>query len=110
MPGGTREWHSLGGSFTTVFWAACADLRGWWCGRNKGRAHGRPRGGMMNPKTSTLATLLGSASLLAITAGNAQAQQVAQAQTAQATPAEVPEQVLVTGSLIRGAAAVGVPV
>ena len=35
----------------------------------------------------------------------AQAQQVAQAQTAQ-----IPEQVLVTGSLIRGTAAVGVPV
>jgi iron complex outermembrane receptor protein len=39
-----------------------------------------------------------------------QAQQVAQAQTAQATPQEVPEQVLITGSLIHGAAAVGVPV
>ncbi len=40
----------------------------------------------------------------------AQAQQVAQAQTAQGAPAEVPEQVLITGSLIHGAAAVGVPV
>src|SRR5206468_11863331 len=69
-----------------------------------------PEGGIMNPKTSTLASLLGSASLLAMTAGVAQAQQVAQAQTAQATPMEIPEQVLVTGSLIRGAAAVGVPV
>jgi outer membrane receptor protein involved in Fe transport len=41
---------------------------------------------------------------------DAQAQQVAQAQTAQAAPMEVPEQVLITGSLIRGTAAVGVPV
>src|SRR5438105_15672859 len=65
----------------------------------------------MNPKTSTLASLLGSASLLAMAgAGVAQAQQVAQAQTAQATPTEIPEQVLITGSLIRGTAAVGVPV
>lgn len=65
----------------------------------------------MNPKTSTFASLLGSASLLAMAnAGAAQAQQVAQAQTAQAAPAEVPEQVLITGSLIRGTAAVGVPV
>lgn len=65
----------------------------------------------MNPKTSRLASLLGSASLLALSgAGAADAQQVAQAQTAQAGPMEVPEQVLVTGSLIRGAAAVGVPV
>jgi outer membrane receptor protein involved in Fe transport len=43
----------------------------------------------------------------------AQAQQVAQAQVAQAQTAqasEVPEQVLITGSLIHGAAAVGVPV
>src|SRR5438105_4932717 len=67
-------------------------------------------GGIMNPKTSTLASLLGSASLLAISAGVAQAQQVAQAQTAQAAVTEVPEQVLITGSLIRGTAAVGVPV
>ena len=37
------------------------------------------------------------------------AQQVAQAQMAQAGPAEVPEQVLITGSLIHGAVAVGVP-
>src|SRR6059058_6612897 len=64
----------------------------------------------MNPKTSTLASLLGSASLLAMSAGAAQAQAVAQAQTAQAAVTEVPEQVLVTGSLIRGTAAVGVPV
>ncbi len=64
----------------------------------------------MNPTTSKLATLLGTASLLTIAnAMAAQAQQVAQAQ-AQAGPAEVPEQVLITGSLIHGAVAVGVPV
>jgi iron complex outermembrane receptor protein len=40
----------------------------------------------------------------------AQAQQVAQAQMAQAGAEAVPEQVLITGSLIHGAAAVGVPV
>jgi outer membrane receptor protein involved in Fe transport len=44
------------------------------------------------------------------TALSAQAQQVAQAQMAQANPQEVPEQVLITGSLIHGTAAVGVPV
>src|SRR5258706_2509290 len=56
-----------------------------------------------------LATLLGTASLLTISqAISAQAQQVAQGQMAQAQ--EVPENVLITGSLIRGAAAVGVPV
>src|SRR6185437_2702963 len=68
-------------------------------------------GDKMNPKASKLASLLGSASLL--TMANvmaAQAQQIAQAQTAQATPMEVPEQVLITGSLIHGTAAVGVPV
>ncbi len=65
----------------------------------------------MNPKTYKLASLLGSASLLAMTtAGAAYAQQVAQDQTAAAGPMEVPEQVLVTGSLIHGTAAVGVPV
>jgi len=52
---------------------------------------------------------MGSASLLTLTnALAAQAQQVAQAQMAQAQ--EVPEQVLITGSLIHGTAAVGVPV
>ena len=61
----------------------------------------------MNPGASRLASLLGSASLLAmIGASGSQAQE----QTAQASPAQVPEQVLVTGSLIRGTAAVGVPV
>ena len=64
----------------------------------------------MNPTTSKLATLMGSASLLTLTnVLSAQAQQVAQAQMAQAGQ-EVPEQVLITGSLIHGAAAVGVPV
>jgi iron complex outermembrane receptor protein len=53
---------------------------------------------------------MGSASLLTLTnVLAAQAQQVAQAQMAQAG-AEVPEQVLITGSLIHGTAAVGVPV
>src|SRR6266576_4208279 len=61
----------------------------------------------MNPRTSKLAALLGSASLLTI-AGAMAAQ--AQTQTAQAGAQEVPEQVLVTGSLIHGTAAVGVPV
>ena len=64
----------------------------------------------MNPKTCRLATLLGTASLLTMTnAIAAHAQMVAQAQVAQAAE-EVPEQVLITGSLIRGTAAVGVPV
>src|SRR5256885_2120878 len=62
----------------------------------------------MNPTTSKLATLMGSASLLTLTSALAHAQQVAQAQMAQAQ--EVPEQVLITGSLIHGTAAVGVPV
>src|SRR3954463_1551823 len=65
----------------------------------------------MNPTTSKLSLLLGTASLVTMAnAMAAQAQQVAQAQMAQAAPAEVPEQVLITGSLIHGAAAVGVPV
>src|SRR4029079_13812607 len=69
--------------------------------RTKGR--GRRR---MNPRTSKLTSLLGSASLLAMAStGGAQAQ----TQTAQAGM-EVPEQVLITGSLIRGTASVGVPV
>jgi nanoRNase/pAp phosphatase (c-di-AMP/oligoRNAs hydrolase) len=63
----------------------------------------------MNPTTSKFAALMGSASLLTLTnVLAAQAQQVAQAQMAQAQ--EVPEQVLITGSLIHGTAAVGVPV
>src|SRR4029079_6836551 len=65
----------------------------------------------MNSKAPKLAALLGTASLVTMAnAIAAQAQQVAQAQMAQAAPMEVPEQVLVTGSLIRGTAAVGVPV
>src|SRR2546430_14268194 len=67
---------------------------------------------MNSTTTGKLAALMGTASLLAMTAAlsaNAQTQQVAQAQTAQAG-GEAPEEVLITGSLIRGAAAVGVPV
>src|SRR5499426_4211657 len=64
----------------------------------------------MNPKTSTLATLLGTllgTASLGTMAGAipafAQGQAVAQAE-------EIPETVLITGSLIRGTVAVGVPV
>src|ERR1700681_4297449 len=65
----------------------------------------------MNPTTSRLATLLGTASFLTLaTSLDVRAQQLAQAQMAQATPGEVPEQVLITGSLIHGTASVGVPV
>src|SRR5258705_7514794 len=65
----------------------------------------------MNPTTSRISALLGTASFLTLaTSLDVQAQQVAQAQTAQAAPMEVPEQVLITGSLIHGTAAVGVPV
>ncbi|MDE2476866.1 MAG: TonB-dependent receptor plug domain-containing protein [Alphaproteobacteria bacterium] len=64
----------------------------------------------MNPAASRLATLMGSASFLTLTAITAHAQQVAPAQMAQAAPAAIPEQVLITGSLIHGTAAVGVPV
>jgi outer membrane receptor protein involved in Fe transport len=65
----------------------------------------------MNPTASKFASLLGTASLVTMAnAMAAHAQQVAQAQMAQAGPAEVPEQVLITGSLIHGAVAVGVPV
>src|SRR5579872_5549697 len=65
----------------------------------------------MNSTVSRFATLMGSASVLTLTTAiGANAQMVAQAQTAQAAPEMVPEQVLVTGSLIHGAAAVGVPV
>src|SRR3979490_1128804 len=64
----------------------------------------------MNPAAWRFATLMGSASFLTLTSiMGAQAQQVAQAQMAQAGQ-EVPEQVLITGSLIHGTAAVGVPV
>src|SRR5258708_10147065 len=65
----------------------------------------------MNSRTSQLTTLLSSASFLTlVNAMSAPAQQVAQAQLAQGAPMEVPEQVLITGSLIHGTAAVGVPV
>ncbi len=64
----------------------------------------------MNPRTSKVASLLGSASLLAMIGAGASPGAQAQTQSAQAGPVEVPEQVLVTGSLIRGTAAVGVPV
>jgi len=60
----------------------------------------------MNPKTSILATLLGTASLATMAVAIpafAQGQAVAQAE-------EIPETVLITGSLIRGTIAVGVPV
>src|SRR5437868_14137775 len=64
----------------------------------------------MNTAKFRFSTLLGTASLFAM-AGALSAQ--AQQQTAQAdmaNPQAVPEQVLITGSLIHGAAAVGVPV
>ncbi len=57
------------------------------------------------PKTSRVTTLLGTASLLAM----AQAEQVYPAEVV-AQADEIPETVLITGSLIRGTAAVGVPV
>src|SRR5579864_7014887 len=66
----------------------------------------------MNPTASRIATLMGSASFLTLTSivvAQAQ-QQTAQAQMAQAAPGAIPEQVLITGSLIHGTAAVGVPV
>jgi iron complex outermembrane receptor protein len=65
----------------------------------------------MNPNAFRFAALMGSASLLTMTTmlgAHAQNRQVAQAQMAQA--GEVPEQVLITGSLIHGTVAIGVPV
>ncbi len=59
------------------------------------------------------AVLLGTASFASLTVvvASAEAQQVAQAQMAQAPTTELPpEQVLITGSLIRGTVAVGAPV
>src|ERR1700716_1702884 len=72
----------------------------------------------MNSKTSRLhargavylAALLGTASFLALAAGAAQAQAPAQTQAQAQASATPPEQVLITGSLIRGTVAVGVPV
>src|SRR6187431_1026645 len=61
---------------------------------------------MTHQKTTRLAALLGSASLLTLAQSEgvyAQGEVVAQAD-------EIPETVLITGSLIRGTAAVGVPV
>lgn len=64
----------------------------------------------MNPSTRRFATLMGSASLFTLAEVlSAQAQQVTPAQMSQAA-AQPPEQVLVTGSLIHGTSAVGVPV
>jgi hypothetical protein len=60
---------------------------------------------MNRPKTSRVTTLLGTASLLAI----AQAEDVHGAEVV-AQAEEIPETVLITGSLIRGTTAVGVPV
>ena len=60
---------------------------------------------MNRPKMPRVTTLLGTASLLAM----AQSEEVYAAEmVAQAD--EIPETVLITGSLIRGTAAVGVPV
>src|ERR1700687_1888747 len=67
----------------------------------------------MNPTASRIAVLMGTPSLATIAtaiSAHAQNQQVAQAQTAQAGTEEIPETVLITGSLIRGTAAVGAPV
>jgi len=55
----------------------------------------------------TFAWLLGTTSLLVLSNGSASA---AAAARSEAVPEEIPENVLVTGSLIRGAVAVGVPV
>ena len=60
---------------------------------------------MNRPKISRVTTLLGTASLLAI----AQMEQAYSAE-AVAQAEEIPETVLITGSLIRGTTAVGVPV
>ena len=65
----------------------------------------------MSLKVTKLVTLLGTASILAIfNAQRSQAQQTTGVPMATMGSEAVPEQVLVTGSLIRGAAAVGVPV
>src|SRR5690349_6238354 len=63
----------------------------------------------MNSTARKFAALMGSTSLFALShVLPAHAQQVAQGQAAQST--EIPEQVLITGSLIHGTAPVGVPV
>jgi hypothetical protein len=63
----------------------------------------------MNPIASRFATLMGSASILTLSAYSAHAQMTAPAQTAQAGPQTVPEQVLVTGSLIHGTPTAAAP-
>ena len=64
----------------------------------------------MNPSAGRLAALMGSGSLLILASVVAAQGQTAPAQMAQGAPEMVPEQILVTGSLIHGTAAVGVPV
>src|ERR1700680_4867150 len=64
----------------------------------------------MNLVASRLSILMGTASLLTIASVVAAQAQVAPTQMAQGQAQELPEQVLITGSLIRGAVAVGVPV
>ena len=64
----------------------------------------------MNPYIGRFAALMGSASLLTLANVVAAQGQTTPAQTAQAGPETVPEQVLITGSLIHGTAVVGVPV
>jgi outer membrane receptor protein involved in Fe transport len=61
---------------------------------------------MTYPKTSRLTALLGTTSLLAM----AQAEGAYAGEAVVAQAEEIPETVLITGSLIRGTAAVGVPV
>ena len=65
--------------------------------------HNRSRG----RRAARLAALLSTASLAAIASSHSVQ---AQPMTAAATPAAEPEQVLITGSLIRGAVAIGAPV
>src|SRR5262249_42035275 len=59
-----------------------------------------------------LTTLLGTASLLTLSASLADKDRALAAETmaAEAVNEEIPENVLITGSLIRGTVAVGVPV
>ncbi len=64
----------------------------------------------MNPYIGRFAALMGSASLLTLANVVGAQGQTAPAQTAQTAPETVPEQVLITGSLIHGTAVVGVPV
>src|SRR5437764_8053928 len=101
MPGG-----DLGASFRSVIQKSSTSRPGRVMRADFRRARGRV---VMHPTTSRLTSLLGTASFLALsTSLSAQAQQVAQGQMAQAQET-VPEQVLITGSLIRGTAAVAAP-